>query len=72
MDELIKSSLFRLFEYIEKENLRGYDPFDALNSPIINQLTGSSKWLKIAFTQLFRRMPFNLRPVFGISKDYNP
>lgn len=70
--ELIESSTLKLIDYIESESFRGYDPYDALNSPIIKFLSNNSKWLKIGATQILRKMPINLRPLLLISKDYNP
>ncbi len=72
LKELIENALFKLVKYVENENFRGYDPFDALNSPIIHLLTKHSKWLKIGSIQVFRRIPVNLRSIFLIKKDYNP
>ena len=72
MEKLIEISTLRLLQYIEKENFQGYDPHDALNSALVSKLAGSSKWLRIAFTQAFRRMPLNIRPLLGTQKGYNP
>ena len=72
MERRIENAFFSLLKYIENESFRGYDPYDALNSPILNRSAQSSKWLKIAFTQMLRRMSLNLRPLLGISKGYNP
>ena len=72
MEELIENALSSLLRYVEREKFQGYDPFDALNSPVLSQLAGSSKWLRISFIQLLRRMPLNLRPLLGIPKGYNP
>ena len=68
----IEDALLSLLEYIEGENFQGYDPHDALNSPILKKLSRKSKWLRIVFTQLFRRIPLNLRPFFGVRTGYNP
>ena len=68
----INTSLQRLKRYIEYEDFKGYDPYDALNSPLVRGLSLDAKALRIAFTQLFKRSPFNLRPLVGIKKDCNP
>jgi len=65
-------SLERLKSYIEGEDFKGYDPYDALNSPILNPLALKSKFLRIAFIQVLKRFPFNLRKPFLIKKGYNP
>ena len=72
MEKLIENAALRLLQYVERGNLQGYDPHDALNSPIFSNLAKSSKWLGITFIQMFRRLPLNLRPLFGAQKGYNP
>jgi len=69
---MLENIIFHLTEYVEGEGFRGYDPYDALNSPILSQLAKSSKWLRIGFTQILRRLPFNLRSLFGMPKGHNP
>lgn len=68
----ILPSLNKLRAYIEKEDFKGYDPYDALNSPLLKALSLDQKYLRIAFIQLLKRLPVNVRPVLGIKKDYNP
>jgi hypothetical protein len=68
----ISSPLSKLKEYIETENYRGFDPYDALNSPILRALSFNQKYIRIAFMQILKRFPINLRPLFLIKKDYNP
>lgn len=59
--------------YLKKEAYKGYDPYDGLNSPIIqNTPLGKSRFVRLAWIQLFKRLPFNLRPFVGIKKEYNP
>lgn len=64
--------LTRLQAYIEAEGFKGYDPYDALNSPLLHLLSFGSKYLRIAFIQALKKLPCNLRPLLGIKKDYNP
>ncbi|MBI9016863.1 MAG: glycoside hydrolase family 127 protein [Phycisphaerae bacterium] len=61
-----------LIEYIELADYAGYDPYDALNSPLIGIASCKLKWVKVAFTQLLRRSPINLRPLLGVKKGHNP
>jgi rhamnogalacturonyl hydrolase YesR len=68
----ITHSLEKLKHYIESEEFRGYDPYDALNSPLLKALSLNQKYLRIAFIQMLKRLQINLRPLFGIRKDYNP
>src|SRR4030042_5290507 len=66
------SKLDKLRAYIEQEDFRGYDPYDALNSPLLKSLAFNKKYLRIAYIQLLKRFPLDLRPLLGIKKDYNP
>lgn len=58
--------------YVESADYAGYDPYDALNSPLIRLAGGKSKWVRIAFTQFLRRCPVNFRPILGVQKGHNP
>ncbi len=60
-----------LLSFARKEDFKGYDPYDALNSPIL-KLLGINKYLRIAFIQAFKRSPINLRKIFLVRKGYNP
>jgi len=69
----IEKSLNKLQDYIEKENYKGYDPYDALKSPLFKlPFLNSNKFLRFSFQQLVKRFPINLRPLFFIPKGYNP
>src|ERR1035437_10008401 len=69
----IISSLNALESYILTENFRGYDPFDGLGSPIFNlPILKNNKLIRFGFQQIFRRIPFNIRPLLGIKKGLNP
>lgn len=66
-------SFNRLKGYCEKENYKGWDPYDGLNSWIIQKTPlGKLRVFRLAWIQLFKRNPINLRPLFGIKKAYNP
>ena len=62
----------RLDAWIENEGFRGWDPYDALNSPLLRRLTFGSRRLGQLWVQLFKLSPVNLRPLFGVPKGYNP
>lgn len=68
----ISTATERLVEWLESQQYRGYDPYDALKSPLLGALGRRNRYLGIAFTQLLRRLPINLRPLLGIARDYNP
>ncbi len=62
----------QMTHYIEEVDYAGYDPYDALNSPLLRCVSAKSKWMRIAFTQFLRRCPLNFRSVLGIKKGHNP
>jgi len=62
----------KLERFLERDNFKGYDPYDALNSDFIKSLTFGSKKLRIAATQLMRRSPINFRSLLGLPKGVNP
>lgn len=62
-----------LKEYCESQEFKGWDPFDGLNSPLIqNTFFGKLRIFRLAWIQLFKRNPINLRTLVGIKKEYNP
>jgi hypothetical protein len=51
---------------------RGHDPYDALTSPLLRSMAGRlGRPFGVAATQALRRLPFNLRPLFGIQPTLN-
>src|SRR6266516_3557194 len=51
-----------LWDWCREHNFAGYDPFDALNSKFFQATPLKySRAARIAWTQLFKRSPFNLR-----------
>lgn len=71
--ELVAGSLRKLREYILNCDFAGYDPYDALNSPLF-RLPGlrSQKLPRLAAQQILRRLPMNLRPFLRIPPGKNP
>ena len=61
-----------LRSWIEAEDYKGYDPYDALNSPLLRLVSLGMKWPRIAVTQTVKHFPINLRPLLLVKKDYNP
>ena len=68
----VNSYLENLRRYVVKEDFKGYDPYDGLNSPLARALSFGTKYGRIAFIQGFRRLPVNLRPFLGVGKGHNP
>lgn len=50
---------------------RGYDPYDALNSPLAPYLTLGTAFGRRALTQVVKRSPVNLRPLLRIKPAHN-
>lgn len=74
MYEKVLGHFNRLKAYCEKETFKGYDPYDGLNSALLNSIPYLSKnrLVRLIWIQVFKRSPINLRPIVGIKKDYNP
>jgi len=69
---MIANCIQQIRSYVESADYAGYDPYDALNSPLISCLGTASKWVRMGATQLLRRCPVNFRPLLGIRKGHNP
>jgi hypothetical protein len=68
-----KNNFQKLKFYCESENFKGWDPYDGLNSWVIQKTPlKKSRFFRLAWIQLFKRNPINLRGIVGIKKDYNP
>ena len=65
--EKIIESFEKVRSYLKKNDYKGYDPFDGLNS-YLNILTFKNKYLQIGLQQTVRRLPFNVRPLLGIGR----
>ena len=73
MKKSVINSFLKLKSYCEKENYKGWDPYDGLNSKIF-QLTPLKYWYfpRLAWIQAFKRNPVNLRRLLLIPKEHNP
>jgi rhamnogalacturonyl hydrolase YesR len=72
--EKIYGSFERLTLWCEREDYKGYDPYDGLNSPVFRALPfiRNNRLARLFWIQFFKRSPVNLRLLAGIRKDYNP
>ena len=68
----VEVAIEKLRAFIEPQSFRGYDPYDALNSPLLRLLSFRRKYPRIAFIQLLKRLPWNLRPLLFVPKGLNP
>jgi rhamnogalacturonyl hydrolase YesR len=75
MDSInINRSFERLYRYCESQDYKGWDPYDGLNSTLFQSLPiiRKNRLARLAWIQLFKRNPLNLRSLTGVKKDYNP
>lgn len=72
IDSKIQKSFFRLYQYCKKENYKGWDNFDGLNSKLFKK-TPLYKYglLRLAWIQFFKRAPCNFRKLTLVPKGYN-
>tara|TARA_Y100000589_G_scaffold330723_1_gene381289 strand:- start:19823 stop:20986 length:1164 start_codon:yes stop_codon:yes gene_type:complete len=69
-NEEIHNALQKALAFAEQEKFKGYDPYDTLNTTLPIHYLG--KWGKVLAIQFQKRFPWNIRPLLGIKKDYNP
>lgn len=68
----IRRATDSLIDYCHQRDYCGYDPYDALNSPLLRVASLGLKYPRIAVTQAIKRLPWNLRPLLMIPKGHNP
>jgi hypothetical protein len=70
----VLGSFEKLRDYCEKNEFKGYDPYDGLESPFLSSLPLISKkrLVRLIWIQGFKKNPINLRPLFGIRQEHNP
>lgn len=61
---------FQLHKRAQKEDFKGYDPYDGLTGWIPFQRLGT--YPAAIATQILKRLPFQTRPILGIKKQLNP
>jgi len=72
-DNNFLDSFNKLKTYCELENFKGWDPYDGLNSKVF-QFFKMDKvaFFRLAWIQLFKRNPINLRTITMVPKEHNP
>ncbi len=68
----IEKILYKLEDHLKSTDFNGYDPHDALNSPILRTLTFGSRFFGIIYLQLIKKCPINLRPILLVKQGVNP
>jgi hypothetical protein len=74
MREKVEHVFASLKDYCEREDFKGYDPYDGLNSKIFQAIPflKDNRLARLAWIQTFKRSPVNLRPLLRVPKAYNP
>jgi hypothetical protein len=68
-----QATILKLVAYCRANDWAGYDPYDALNSPIFRALPFLDYRLpRLVFTQALKRSPVNFRRLLHIPKTQNP
>jgi len=70
---MLLDAFIKLRTYCEKEDFKGWDPYDGLNSKLFNAipLLNHSAIARLVMIQGFKRCPVNLRSIARIPKSYN-
>lgn len=69
---VVEKSFKSLKDYVEKENFEGWDPYDGLNSTYFqNSIFNKFPLARLAWIQLFKRNPINLRKLCQVKKGAN-
>ena len=71
MSENVATAVASMRAWGEACDWRGYDPYDALNSPLAPALTLGTRLGRRLLTQAVKLSPLNLRPLLGIERERN-
>jgi len=69
----IERAYQRLHAWCQARDYAGHDPFDGLNSKLFQKITPlkNSRTARLAWTQIFKRAPFNMRGLAKIPVERN-
>ncbi len=62
----------RVWDWAERRDFRGSDPYDGLNSRLLAPLLARSRLLRLLTIQAVKRSPIDLRPLLWIPPGRNP
>ncbi len=68
--EKINSALHVLSDYVRERDFKGGDPYDLLNSEF--EFKRLNKNILFLFTQVYKRLPIDLRPLLKVKNSYSP
>jgi len=70
---MIEQALRRLYQYCRDNQWKGWDPYDGLSSRLFQSLPFKRSWIcRLAWIQLFKQLPVNLRRLAMVPKGENP
>lgn len=74
MRETVLQSLSDLQAFCVKEQFKGWDPYDGLNSSLFQSIPfiSRNRIARLAWIQFFKRSLVNFRNFSGVKKGYNP
>lgn len=61
-------SIITLYKWVKRENYLGWDPYDGLNSDIVQKMTFNNPYLETIIIQVNKYSIINFRPIFKIQK----
>src|ERR1700730_17988114 len=71
-DSHLEQAFADLFALCRERDFAGYDPFDGLNSRLVRSTPlKRSRAARLAWTQLFKRSPLNLRSFARVPRERN-
>src|SRR5258705_9676817 len=71
-DPTLEQAFEDLFQWCRQHDFAGYDPFDALNSRVFQSTPfRNSRPARLIWTQAFKRLPINLRPLVLVPRQQN-
>jgi hypothetical protein len=68
----LTTAVSRLRGWLEEQQFEGWDPHDALNSPLVRRLGFGRHRLQQAWVLAVKASPFNPRRLLGVKKGRNP
>lgn len=72
-DKSVHAATLKLLAYCRSNNWAGYEPYDVLNSRIVQALPIlDSRIPRLALTQFLKRSPINIRRLLLVPKTQNP
>ncbi|MBI4543562.1 MAG: hypothetical protein HY703_00010 [Gemmatimonadetes bacterium] len=58
--------------WMREREYAGYDPHDLLSSRVVRFFAFRNRWLAVAWTQLGKHCPLQIRPLLGVPRSLNP